>query len=166
MCLFLCPNTDKPWETGSVSLQGCFTRLLNNNDNKRKNPNQYPEQPEVNGPRPAHSHLFQKGEIAHPSSVIATHSCTSTPPRSLPPPSSIPTRKARKKQFCGNVEFLVLIVLGESVKEHGVHAPTTSLESGIIRIWFLSSFADETDWKCILRAHPFRFLYLLACINF
>lgn len=29
-------------------------------------------------------------------------------PRSLPPPSSIPTRKARQKQFCGNVEFLLV----------------------------------------------------------
>lgn len=133
MC-FLCPNTDKPLETKAVSLQGCFTRTLNNNDNKRKNPKQCPEQPEANGPRPAHSHLFQQGEIAHPSSAIATHSCTSTPPRSLPLLPASPPGKRDRNSSVVTWGFSFFIAQGESLQEHGVHAPTTSLESGIIRI--------------------------------
>lgn len=155
LCLFLCPNTDKPWEAGSVSLQGCFTRTLNN-DNKRKNPNQYPEEPEVNGPRPAHSHLFQKGEIAHPSSVIATHSCTSTPPRSLPPPPSISTRKAKKKQFCGNVEFLVVNCLGWICKR-----TRSSCPNHFPRVWYYKNlisflFCWRDSLKVCFMGTPFQ----------
>lgn len=153
---------EKPWETDSGFFQGCLMMYLKTTTIViiiKKSSQKWIVQGQLT---PV---CYRISEITHPSSVIATHSCTSTPPRSLPPPSSLPTRKVRNI-FVVTWSFSFLTVRGESVKEHWVHAPTTSQESGIIRIWFLFSFADETDWKCILRAHPFRFLYLLACINF
>lgn len=52
-------------------------------------------------------------------------------PRSLPPPSSIPTRKARKKQFCGKVEFLLVNCPGWICKR-----TRSSCPNHFPRVWY------------------------------